>query len=68
MKFGGTSVQDGSALRRVLDIVRAHREKKPIVVVSAIAGATDSLLGIGKKAAAGEIRQAEEKVGDEVFI
>src|SRR5688572_15676058 len=44
MKFGGTSVADAAALERVASIVAAHRDEKPVVVVSAMAGVTDALL------------------------
>ena len=51
-------------MRQVADIVRARRDQNPVVVVSAIAGATDALLDIGQKALAGETRRAQEKVGE----
>jgi aspartate kinase len=44
MKFGGTSVADAAALERVAAIVAAHREDRPVVVVSAMSGVTDALL------------------------
>jgi aspartate kinase len=44
MKFGGTSVGDAAAFENVARIVAAEREKKPVVVVSAMSGVTDSLL------------------------
>src|SRR5688572_10955236 len=44
MKFGGTSVADAAALERVAAIVAAHRDEKPVVVVSAMSGVTDALL------------------------
>jgi aspartate kinase len=42
MKFGGTSVQDGPALRRLVTAVAAEPRRR-IVVVSALAGITDAL-------------------------
>jgi aspartate kinase len=42
MKFGGTSVQDSGSIRNVIRIVRENPERK-VVVVSAIAEATNSL-------------------------
>ncbi len=45
MKFGGTSVKDAEAIRRVSAIV-ANRKDKRIVVVSAFATVTNSLTGI----------------------
>jgi aspartate kinase len=47
MKFGGTSVRDVEAVRRVVGIV--GRETRPrLVVVSALAGVTDGLLEIAR--------------------
>jgi aspartate kinase len=42
MKFGGTSVQDAPALRRLVTAV-ASEPRRRIVVVSALAGVTDTL-------------------------
>ncbi len=44
LKFGGTSVADVAAFRRVVGIVRAHGGARPAVVVSAMSGMTDALL------------------------
>ncbi len=43
MKFGGTSVKDAPAFRNVVSIVRQHLSKKPVIVVSAMAGITNLL-------------------------
>jgi aspartate kinase len=43
-KFGGTSVADVDAIRRLAAIVAARADRRPLVVVSALAGVTDSLL------------------------
>jgi aspartate kinase len=45
-KFGGTSVADAPALRRVFDIVgeASRRGSSPVVVTSAMSGVTDGLL------------------------
>jgi aspartate kinase len=51
LKFGGTSVEDSSAIRRVVEIVHGRLHAKPIVVVSALAGVTDQLLALGNAAA-----------------
>jgi aspartate kinase len=45
MKFGGTSVADAAAFENVARIVAARREASPVVVVSAMSGVTDTLLG-----------------------
>lgn len=44
LKFGGTSVRDAEAMRRVVSIVEAERGRAPVVVTSACSGVTDSLL------------------------
>src|SRR5688572_7317916 len=59
-KFGGTSVADPSAIRRLIEIVRQARTRDgrgPAVVVSAMSGVTDALLGVA--AAAGTARTDE---------
>jgi aspartate kinase len=43
MKFGGTAVKDATALRNVVSIIKQSLEKKPVVVLSAMAGITDLL-------------------------
>lgn len=53
MKFGGTSVQDEAALARLVGIV-ARTEGPRVVVVSAVAGVTNLLVGAIHAAAAGE--------------
>jgi len=50
MKFGGTSVQDAVAIRRASEIVAGRVTRSPVVVVSAMAGVTDSLLRIAEHA------------------
>jgi len=57
MKFGGTSVADAAAIRRLLEIVLSRASESPIIVVSAMAGVTDELLALGRAAAAGESTQ-----------
>jgi aspartate kinase len=44
MKFGGTSVEDATAIARVADIVARHLDLRPVVVVSAMSRMTDALL------------------------
>ena len=49
LKFGGSSVENATAMSRVLDIVEdAARRDRVILVVSAIRGCTDTLLEIGR--------------------
>jgi aspartate kinase len=56
MKFGGTSVEDATAMNRTATIVagRRTRDQQPIVVVSAMAKVTDQLLLAAATAARGE--------------
>ena len=58
MKFGGTSVQDAKAIDRVAQIVQGRLADRPVVVVSAMARVTDSLLAMGKAAGAGDRKTA----------
>ena len=55
VKFGGTSVGDADAISRVAEIVRARLDRQPIVVVSAMAGATNELLALAEQAARGHL-------------
>jgi aspartokinase/homoserine dehydrogenase 1 len=52
-KFGGASLNDGGAYRHAVEIIRARRGPRA-VVVSAPAGVTDVLLGLAGRAAAGK--------------
>ncbi len=58
MKFGGTSVEDANAIRRLVSIVRRQLDRQPVVVVSAMAGVTNGLLECAKSASAGKIQSA----------
>src|SRR5439155_6697847 len=56
--FGGTSVEDAAALDRACLIVGERVSRKPLVVVSALGGATNGLLEAASLAARGEIGMA----------
>ena len=43
-KFGGTSVQDAEAMKQVLEIIKPHRQTGLILVSSAMAGVTNTLV------------------------
>ena len=58
MKFGGTSNQDADAIRNVIRIVTSHLPKKPVVVISAIARATNELEQIARTAESGQEEEA----------
>jgi aspartate kinase len=74
MKFGGTSVADRAAIQRLMAIVRAQRQAEaqqeggdargPIVVVSALSGVTDRLLGVAAQAGAGDTEGARSSLRD----
>jgi aspartate kinase len=60
MKFGGTSVEDAAAIDRSCSIVGERISRKPLVIVSALGGATNGLLEAGSLAASGEVGKATE--------
>src|SRR5215472_11094696 len=60
MKFGGTSVEDSSAIDRAAKIVADRRDLLPVVVVSAMAKVTDQLLAAGQAAGANDPGRALE--------
>ena len=73
MKFGGTSVADRAAIERLMGIVARQREKDvaagdaapgPVVVVSALSGVTDRLLGVAAEAGAGDNEGARHNLRD----
>jgi aspartate kinase len=55
IKFGGTSVADAEAIDRAAAITRSRADRQPVVIVSALAGTTDTLLDIADKAARGQL-------------
>ncbi len=73
MKFGGTSVADQAAIERLMGIVARQRDKDiaagdaapgPVVVVSALSGVTDRLLGVAAEAGAGDAEGARHNLRD----
>ncbi len=50
MKFGGTSVEGAAAFKNAAGIVFDRQALRPVVVVSAMAGFTDALLGSAQRA------------------
>lgn len=55
LKFGGTSVGDAEAISRTGRIVATRAEHGAIVVVSALAGVTNALIGLAEQAAKGHL-------------
>jgi len=64
MKFGGSSVVDATAIGRVMRIVTAERDRGsvPVVVVSALGGVTDRLLGLADAARLGHAAEVDAGV------
>ena len=62
MKFGGTSIKDSEAIRRVIGIIKSQIKLKPVIVLSAIAGATNQLEEISISAKSGEIIKSENNL------
>jgi len=60
MKFGGTSVENSEAIDRACAIVKGRLARKPVVVVSAMAKVTDTLLAMGRAAGEGDRDKAME--------
>ena len=52
LKFGGTSVGSAENIKRISEIV-LNQQEKIVVVVSALGGVTDLLVGVARKAALG---------------
>ena len=55
LKFGGTSIGDAEAIARTGRIIATRLDKGPIVVVSALAGVTNALIGLAEQAAKGHL-------------
>ncbi|MEX0602279.1 MAG: lysine-sensitive aspartokinase 3 [Bacteroidota bacterium] len=58
MKFGGTSVENASAMNTVVKIVDREKNRRPVVVLSALAGATNGLIGSARLALDGKLEEA----------
>jgi aspartokinase len=60
-KFGGTSVADPDAIRRLINIARSARTRDsrgPVVVVSAMSRVTDALLTVAADAGSSQLDRA----------
>jgi aspartate kinase len=65
LKFGGSSVADAESIERVAGIVRGLLDRRPVVVVSAMAKTTNRLLEAADAAAAGD-REGAHAAFDEI--
>jgi aspartate kinase len=61
MKFGGTSVGRPERMHQVKDLI-ARGDEPTIVVLSALSGTTNALVGIGEALAAGDKDLAKERI------
>ncbi len=50
MKFGGSSIKDVPALRRVVTIIEKQAFQQPLIVLSALGGVTDQLIALHQAA------------------
>jgi aspartate kinase len=64
MKFGGTSVQDAAAMERVVAIVKSKLANHPIVVVSAMAQITNTLIQCAQLAREGKETESLKLIQD----
>lgn len=55
MKFGGSSVANAERIKHVASIVKAYKEKRPVVVLSAMGDTTDHLLEAADLAVTGKV-------------
>lgn len=55
MKFGGSSVANAERIKHVASIIKAYREKRPVVVLSAMGDTTDHLLEAADLAVTGTV-------------
>ncbi|MBI4429465.1 MAG: lysine-sensitive aspartokinase 3 [Ignavibacteriales bacterium] len=64
MKFGGTSLEDARSMKNAIQLVKRELPRTPIVVVSAIAGSTNTLLSAGTLSLDGKLDQATQQLND----
>jgi len=48
MKFGGSSLATGERIRYAADLILRYQDRTPVVIVSAMGGATDALIGLAR--------------------
>jgi aspartate kinase len=62
MKFGGSSLESAKAIQRAAFIVASHRDRNPVVVVSAMGKTTDQLLALAQFCVAGKQDEARREL------
>ncbi|NLC92030.1 MAG: aspartate kinase [Treponema sp.] len=55
MKFGGSSVANADRIKHVASIIKAYRDEKPVVILSAMGETTDFLLDAADEAVKGNV-------------
>lgn len=60
MKFGGTSVGDAAAVKRLIEIVKSRLKKSPVIVVSALSKTTDTLHDVAVLASSGDFSRSKK--------
>jgi len=73
MKFGGTSVADAARVRTVVRLARERLDRRPVVVVSALAGITNLLIDLAHRALKGstgvsEVRDRHREVLEDLGL
>ncbi len=61
-KFGGASLADAAAVSHAIGIIESPRRTRLVVVVSALAGVTDSFLALAETARAGASREVDARL------
>ena len=64
MKFGGMSIADASSVERVVDIIKKHLAKHPVVVNSAMGKTTRNLLISAKLSTSGKLNRAKKQLDE----
>ena len=64
MKFGGTSVGDAAAINQAAEILQSRIPRAPVVVVSAMARVTDTLLRLAETAMERRFDEAKAIISD----
>jgi aspartate kinase len=66
MKFGGTSLEDAAAIEQAISVVKTRLARQPVVVASAMAKITDTLIQCAHLAHTGQESAALALVNDEL--
>ena len=64
MKFGGTSIEDARSMKSAIEVVSRQLSRKPVIVASAIAGATNQLLTSAHAAFEGKLEEANKQLSN----